>query len=412
MRDYEEIIRWIDYRKEAMTKQLEEWVNIHSGSDNPIGLDIMFNTLYKAFSILDAEMQTVYLEDSDISRSLEGAVHTPRKALIVTKRKEAPLQILFGGHMDTVYPLTQHPQRAKYIESDKLKGPGTIDMKGGLVIMLRSLEAFEQYEFCKEIGWQVLITPDEEIGSPLSKPLHLELSKNHHLGFIFEPTFPDGSFVSSRKGSMNFTILSKGIQAHVGRDFHSGKNAITSLIKLLIKIEKYNSSSNITFNLGKIEGGGPSNIVPDLALAKCNIRMMNREEMDEIREKITFLIEEENDEGSNLTWFEESVRPPKNFNENEKKLFSIFEKTAKQLNLPFKIKESGGVCDGNFWATSGLPTIDTLGATGVGMHTEEECIFLESLLTQTKLCTSVMMNLASKKIERPNFSQDRTKLRI
>lgn len=411
MRDYAEILRWIDYRKEAMTKQLEEWVNIHSGSDNVIGLDIMFNTLYKAFTILDGQIETIYLDSN--SEDSHSITYTPKKALLITKRSDAPLQILFGGHMDTVYPMDMNPQIATYIGSDKLKGPGTIDMKGGLVIMLRTLEAFEQYEFSKEIGWQVLITPDEEIGSIFSKPLHLELSKHHHFGMIFEPTFPDGAVVSSRKGSMNFSIKSKGIAAHAGRDFHSGKNAIIPLIKLLVKIEKFNSfSKDVTFNLGKIEGGGPSNIVPDIALARCNLRMGNLNELKHLREKIQDLIEEENEENdSDLTWFEESVRPPKIFDENTKLLFSIFNRTANELNLPFFTRESGGVCDGNFWAASGLPTIDTVGATGIGMHTEEECIFLDSLTTQTKLCTSVLMNLASKKIEKPIFDIDSSILR-
>src|SRR5690606_15405959 len=134
----------------------------------------------------------------------------------------------------------------------------------------------EESPFKGKIGWQVFINSDEEVGSPGSKNILQQLAPNFDIGMVFEPPFPDGTLVSARKGSANYTIVAKGKAAHAGRDFDKGINAISSIIKFIKKVEKLTSPKlGTTVNIGFIEGGGPINIVPNSALCRFNIRLNN-----------------------------------------------------------------------------------------------------------------------------------------
>ena len=126
------------------------------------------------------------------------------KALLFTKRENAKRKILLGGHMDTVFEKASPFQKVTKADDGHLIGPGIIDMKGGLMVMLAALCAFEKSAAAKNLGWQVLITPDEEVGSPSSAPLWVKLAKTNPVALIFEPSLPDGSLIDRSKGSAIF----------------------------------------------------------------------------------------------------------------------------------------------------------------------------------------------------------------
>ena len=117
------------------------------------------------------------------------------------------------------------------------------------------------------MGWEVLINPDEEIGSPGSAPLLIQAAKRNHLGLVFEPSLPDGNLVGARKGSGNFTVIARGKAAHAGRNPQLGRNAIDALARFIVGLASLDDSGGaITTNVGYIQGGGPVNVVPDLAV--------------------------------------------------------------------------------------------------------------------------------------------------
>lgn len=390
-------IQWIESQKEEMITLLIEWVNINSGSDNLEGLEKQLASIQQTFRRLGAEEEVISLPSSTKIDTMGNYTKRPvGKALQFTKRQNAPLQILLVGHMDTVFTSHSPFQKAKR-DNDTLVGPGALDMKGGLIIMLKALEALERTEQKKQIGWQVIINPDEEIGSVSSEKLLYEAATNHDIGLIFEPSFPDGYLVSSRKGSINFSIVSKGISAHAGRDFHEGKNAIQHLVRLLAKIETLNNySSSLTVNLGHIEGGGPVNIVPDLAICRCNARFGSSEEAEYLKEKLSLAIGEENEDPHvNLELFVDTARAHKSFDQKHEELFLIYKQCAKELSQELMWRPSGGVCDGNILALAGLPVIDTLGGIGSGMHTFNETIHLNSLVDRAKLTTFFLLKMAT-----------------
>lgn len=184
---------------DVLRDRLIAWANINSGSRNLGGLAQMREVLAAAFAELPAVDVTAV--------PLAG---TEAQALRVRCRPEAPRQVLLSGHYDTVYG-PEHPfQRCELIDAPTLRGPGVADMKGGLVVMLAALAAFERTPAAARLGWEALITPDEETGSGASAPLIAEAARRHRLALVFEPARGNGDLVQSRKGTGNFTVTCHG----------------------------------------------------------------------------------------------------------------------------------------------------------------------------------------------------------
>lgn len=292
MKEFAAALKKIDRQQRGMVRTLKSWVGVNSWSDNPKGLEKMAKMLKKAFSGLG---------------KVEEIALPVGKALRIRKRPKAPVQIFLGGHMDTVFPPESPFQKAEMLDEDHIRGPGAADMKGGLLVMLTALEAFESSPHKESLGWQVIINPDEEIGSPHSAHLFTENVDKFNAGLLFEPTYPDGALVSARKGSANFTLEAKGKAVHAGRDFFSGKNTICSLSKAILDIHLLSDpDKNITVNIGKVEGGGPINIVPNHAQCHFNIRAETNADLLLIREALAEIVSLD----SALTLRETSFRPP------------------------------------------------------------------------------------------------------
>lgn len=300
------------------------------------------------------------------------------KALYIQKRKEAPIQIFLSGHMDTVFPVDSLFQKVTKISANKWRGPGITDMKGGLLVILEALKILEQSPYKKYVGWKVFIDPDEEIGSPGSQDHILQLAQGSLAALVFEPAFADGSLVSSRKGSINLTLISKGKKAHAGRDFEKGENAILKLARLMTALEK---SRGVNVNFGAISGGEAFNIVPDLAQLKVNIRGDKQIDLTKFLEDLDSYIADKQ-----ITKILHSHRGPKPFDKATKNLLT-------QIHPEIKVKSSGGVSDGNLLASLEIPVLDTLGVVGGLIHTHEEYIELDSLYDRSEKVGRWLVNL-------------------
>ena len=393
-------LEWINTRKPEMIEQLTEWANNNSGSDNHIGLARMLAMLEKSFSSLNGKIERLsLLPRKTISSSGEVIITQHGEALRITKRPHAPMQIFLGGHMDTVYQLSHPFQTVFRPEENILRGPGVADMKGGLLIMLTALQFLEQHPSATNIGWEVLINPDEEIGSLGSESLLKKAAKRHQFGLIFEPSFADGAIVSSRKGSINFSVIARGRAAHAGRDFDKGRNAILAIADYISHACNLNNQEKgISINPGYIQGGGPVNIVPDLAICRLNARAIHPVDFVKMKKDLPALIEN-NIEGLEVSYFLETNRGPKIFDEKCRHLFDLIETCAKEEGYSLTQRPSGGVCDGNILAEEGLPVIDTLGAIGGNIHTENEYILIDSLVSRSRLVSLLLINLAKGKLK-------------
>jgi glutamate carboxypeptidase len=338
---------------------LKSLVNQNSYSFNVNGLKAVNTLLQHAFDPLEGKKKIVG--------------HT----LFYTKRPRAPIQITLGGHYDTVYPPESPFQKLSRPKKGILKGPGVADMKGGLCILLSALLAFEKTKQAQSVGWRLFLNADEEIGSPHSAPLLETFSRGSQAAFLFEPALPDGSLVDRRKGSVNLTLTSQGIPAHAGRDLDKGKNALIPLIRIADGLQ-----SEPGLNIAALKGGEPFNIVPHEAVLKLNYRSEKEKDFDHFLKKIQDLALKEKVELKI-----HSLRPPKPYDKKTQKLFSA-------LGYPVSTHPSGGVCDGNLFSGWGIPTLDTLGAVGGGLHTPDEYIEEDSLKERAELFYHFLVRLS------------------
>lgn len=402
MKKYAPHLDWIHSQQDHMTSLLIKWANINSGSHNIQGLTHMLTSLESSFATLGGQLESIPLPAGFKIDSKGQKIATPSaSALHITKHSSAPIQVFLGGHMDTVYGPESTFQSVTQIADNFLNGPGVADMKGGLVILLTALQALERSPYAGLIGWEVLINPDEEIGSQGSEHLFIESAKRNDLALLFEPSFPDGAVVTSRKGSANFALVVKGRSAHAGRDFHLGCNAISAVARFINEIEKLNNpQGGVTINIGHIEGGGAINIVPDMAICRFNVRAIDADQFDSLRMEIIHAIERGNaQEGITMTLYELASRGPKLFDDKNQLLFDSLKLCASEMGVQLEGRPSGGVCDGNIMSHEGVPTIDTLGVIGGNIHTHEEYVILSSLSERASLIAGFLMKLANREIE-------------
>ncbi len=273
MQPYATDLKWIEKQYSRLLDYVRRWSSINSFSGIMAGLSSLSQILKHDFSLLEGTLQSFSLPPRQIVDGKGVIIETPLGQAISFKKRADTIQILLTGHMDTVFSPSSYFQAIEEIDSNTWQGPGVTDMKGGLAIMLIALEALERSSHANKIGWEVLINPDEELGSPGSAFLFEAAAKRNQIGMVFEPAFPDGAFVSERKGSASYTVIIHGKAAHVGRDYSKGRNAIYALAELIKEIENEQLlDADSIINVGHIEGGGPINIVPNLAIARINFR--------------------------------------------------------------------------------------------------------------------------------------------
>jgi glutamate carboxypeptidase len=309
--------------------------------------------------------------------------------------------------MDTVLKPANRPKRKERSEG-RLWGTGAADAKGGLAVMLAALNCIEDSPYAKSLGWEVLIVPDEEIGSPMSKPLLVEAAKYCQIGLVFEPALPDGALVGERPGSGNFVVIVHGRAAHAGREPEAGRNAIDALADLIVSLRSLKTEGGeIRLNVGQIEGGGPVNVVPDFALCRFNLRVRTLGAMKSAEKTITRLTAQaEKIEGISVEVKGGFGRPPKTPDPKTLYLLKHLMAVGRDLDLSLRCRSSGGVCDGNTLSWAGLPNVDSMGPVGDGIHTTQEFVIETSIPERARLIALFLMKLAKGEIPWPPTETD------
>jgi glutamate carboxypeptidase len=368
-------LRCIDDQNDKWLELLRTWCAISSGTDHLPGLASMADALADAFGSF-GEVRRI---------PLPTATHI--------RRPDAPVRVLLMIHYDTVYGPDSPFQRVTVLPDGRWNGPGVVDAKGGIVVMLAALHALEQSPLAEKIGWEVILNPDEEIGSPGSASLLDEAARRNHFGLLFEPALPDGSLVGERKGSGNFTVVVRGKAAHAGRDFAAGRSAIVALADLIVQAAE--RSGGITLNCGQISGGGAVNIVPDLAIGRFNARISRQAEAERITSLFNDLIADANQrEGIVATVHGSFSSPPKALDSASLGLLQAARECGAALGLDLSWRSSGGTCDGNRLAAAGLPLIDTLGPVGGDLHSPTEYLLPDTISQRAKLTAMLLMRMA------------------
>jgi glutamate carboxypeptidase len=398
-----EMIDSLAERGEGLVERAVGWAAIGSGSRDLPGLERQLAALEAAFGALPGAVERIPLPptaeiDGEGRRTEQG--HTD--ALRITVRPEAPVQVALTGHYDTVYGAESGFRTVTRRDDGALNGPGLADMKGGLSVMLGALEAFEDHPGRAAVGYRVLLSPDEEIGSPASAALLAELGWAAHIGMTYEPAVGEtGALASSRKGSGNFAVAVKGRSAHAGRDFAAGRNAVAAAARLAAALDALNGGRDgVTVNVARIEGGGALNVVPAAAVVRFNVRLPDAAGAAWAQAAIEALVAEAGRaDGTQASLHGAFTRPPKPVNRAQQRLFAGFQGAAADLGLGLDWTPSGGVCEGNNLFAAGLPNLDTLGVRGGAIHSEAEFAWPDSFVERAGLSALVLARAASGAID-------------
>lgn len=395
------VLDHIGAREAAIVERAVGWAEVNSGSRNRDGLETVLGLLESEARRLPAQIERLETADS-ITVGDDGSVRTESHAaaLKITARPDAPIQIVLTGHYDTVFPAESAFQRVVTRSDGAMNGPGIADMKGGISVMLAALEAFERHPAKDQVGWSVLLSPDEEIGSPASAPLLAQLGARGHIGMTYEPSLPDGTLAGARKGSGNFHLIVAGKAAHAGRAFDEGRNAIAGAAIIAAALHGLNGKrEGVTVNVAKIAGGGPLNVVADNAVVRFNVRVPDAQSAAWTLDAIREIAAAPPFEGLTLDLHGGMTRPPKPMDASQTALFEAVRETGALLGQSIAWKPSGGVCEGNNLHAAGLPNIDTLGVVGGDIHSDQEYAWPASFGERARLSALILCKVASGEID-------------
>ncbi|MFN3513951.1 MAG: hydrolase [Phenylobacterium sp.] len=390
----------LDAEGDHLLRRAIAWCAIGSGSRNLEGLEHQRAALEPVMAELPGRVESIPLADSlevGPDGETKAQAHTP--ALRLTVRPEAPVQVVLTGHYDTVYPAGSSFTRVVPRADGALNGPGLADMKGGISVMLGALAAFEHHPAARNLGYRVLLSPDEEIGSLASAPLLAELGRLGHVGMTYEPAMAEGKLAAERKGSGNFHVVVRGRAAHAGRDFASGRNAVAAAADLAVRLASANGRrEGLTLNIVRIDGGGPLNVVPDLAVVRFNIRLPDAEAGAWALDFVQAAVAATAADGVSAELHGGFTRPAKPFNAAQQALFGAVRDAGALIGQEIAWASSGGVCEGNNLFAAGLPNIDTLGVRGGDIHSEAEYAWPDSFVERAQLSALVLAKFATGEI--------------
>src|SRR5438874_9866105 len=381
---------------EPMLDQVLAWAAVNSGSRNLAGLERMADLLTDAFAALPGVLRLESPAKVEAVDSIGRMVQVQHgRHLHLTVRPTAPVQLLLTGHMDTVFGTDHAFQETRWIEDGVLNGPGVADMKGGIAVVLAALKAVEQSAVSGQFGYEVVINSDEEVGSPASAALLARAAAGKRAALTYEPAaLPDGTLAGARPGSGNFTMVVHGRSAHAGRNPEDGRNALLAAADLALRLERL-KREGLTVNPSRIEGGGPSNVVPDLAILRINLRPRTPEiEADAQRDIDAAVAQVASEHDVQIEMQGGFGRPPKPLTPKAEALFQLVKTAGEDLGESIGWQPSGGVCDGNNIAACGVPVVDTMGVRGGKIHSMEEFLIVQSLPERAALSALTVLRLA------------------
>lgn len=385
-----------------MVARTRGWSAINTGSYNIGGLKTLAPKLADAFSALEADVALTegpgfenIGADGRVSEMHSGPI------IEVVSRPAAPIQVVMSGHYDTVFPPGTF-ETIQDLGNGQINGPGMADMKGGLSLMLEALKAFEAGPFKERLGYRIVMTPDEEIGNFASSAALTRAAQSGALiGMTYEPAMETGAMSGGRKGSAVFDIVLHGRAAHAGRAKEEGRSAIEAAAELVVGLEGLNGQrEGVTFNVGAIEGGGPVNIVPDLAVVRFGARAPDADASSWATREVERLFARATARsGIHGHLHGGFYRPPKPRNAAQQALFDAVHATGQAIGLDLEFVDTGGVCEGNNIFAAGVPNVDTLGVRGGRIHSNEEFVVVDSFPERATLSALILNRLADGRMD-------------
>ena len=374
-----EILTYFQSQRQAMVELLTTLVNYETPTSDKAAVDKLGEFMQRQFQALGASSVT-RLPQTEVGDFLLAKWH-----------EDAPGKpILFLIHIDTVWPLGTLANRPVTIdEQGRLFGPGAIDMKGGITIVLTAIRGLRELGQMPERPIWVLMTSDEEVGSIHSHAVIEEVAAQCGLVLVMEPATPEEALKTWRKGIASYTIYVEGRASHAGNAPEQGINAIVEMAQQALDLNAMNDLKNGTsVALTTVKGGIASNVIPPSAEGQIDVRVLSARAYDDINEKIMSL--QPHVPGAKVRVEQHHARGPMERNELMIKTFAQCKAIGEKIGLAVREDGSGGASDGNFTAYMGVPTLDGLGPQGRGLHAEDEQVVVNSLPRRAALIAGML----------------------
>ena len=371
-------LAYFNERRDEIVSTIRELVEIESPSDNKAAVDRIANAIANKFSSLGGVARIHLSNDfgNHLQANFAGDSNAP--------------PVLLLGHYDTVYPLGTLASMPCKVEANKVTGPGVLDMKSGIALMLYALAGLQQSHGGLPRPVTVFLVSDEEVGSDSSRSITEALAKQSAAVLVLEPSYGlHGAVKTARKGVGEYQVRVTGKASHAGLDFQKGVNAILELARQIEKISSFTDlRKGLTVNVGIVSGGSRTNVVPAEAAAQIDVRIARLRDAAGIEKKMRGL--RPFNRNCTIDVSGGINRPPMERTAGVAALYAQAATIARELGWKLAEAAVGGGSDGNFTAALGVPTLDGLGGVGDGAHAIHEHILISELPRRAALLTGLI----------------------
>jgi glutamate carboxypeptidase len=363
---WRERLRYFEARQQACVQTIRELVEIESPSDNKTAADRIGEVLARMFTALGGRAHVHPTTEFGDNLQVDFAGRSDMTP------------VLLLGHFDTVYPLGTLAAMPCHVADGRMSGPGVLDMKSGIALMLSAIEALQAWHGELPRPVTVFLVSDEEVGSYSSRRITEALATESAAVLVLEPAGPRGAVKTARKGVGEYTLQVQGVASHAGLDPGKGHSAILELARQIPVLWKLNDlQQGVSVNPGVIRGGTRTNVIAAEATVEIDVRIKRAKQADALDRKIRAL--KPFDRHCKLSLEGGINRMPMERNAGVAALYKKAKAVASQMDWKLEEAAVGGGSDGNFTAGIGVPTLDGMGGVGTGAHALHEHIVISEL---------------------------------
>ncbi|MBD1575019.1 MULTISPECIES: M20 family metallopeptidase [Vibrio] len=363
-------------------QQLETLVNVDCGTRTVQGVAKIADILTPMFEQIGFSVTRHHVSDE------------AGPCLEITNKPNAEFyDVMLSGHMDTVFPEGTVAKRPMSLDEQKIYGPGTSDMKSGILSAWYALQQLSDEERDR-LAIVVALNCDEEIGSLYSRTWIEEMARKSRRVLVCEAARTSGNLIRSRKGNAKYELIFNGVASHAGSALEEGVSAIYELSHWALAIKNLvNLETGTTMNVGVIEGGLVVNVVPDFAKATVDLRFWSNEEAQIIDDTLRAMAKTPFEKGASVEVNRLTFKPSMQPTDATQVMMTIVSEEADKLDIQYGWEDAGGGSDGNFTANVGTPTLDGFGPMGSGFHSDKEFLLIDSIKPRIDLLANVLKRL-------------------
>jgi glutamate carboxypeptidase len=379
------LLKWCTSERDALLDCLRRAVEIESPSGSRDAIDAMARFFAGEFTAAGATARLLPHATAGAAMQAELPATVRGSARVDSK------PVLLLGHHDTVWGIGTLREMPFKVRAGRAYGPGIFDMKSGIVCALWAIKALQSIGVSRARPVRIFLNPDEEVASRAFRKELLAEARRARAVLVLEPALGSGALKTARKGVGEFRLIVHGRPAHAGINPAAGVNAITELARQLLRVEEMaDPKRGLTLTVGVIEGGTRTNVVPELAQARIDVRVPRLADARRIEQRVRSLKPLHPE--ARLV-IEGGVNRPPLERVRAAALFEQARELGRRMGLELEEGSTGGGSDGNFTAALGIPTLDGLGGVGDGAHARHEHVVIRELPRRAALLAALIASV-------------------